>query len=350
MSKPKSPRRGFTLIELLVVIAIIAVLIALLLPAVQSAREAARRIQCTNNLKQLGLAMHNYADVNLCFPSGGFKMREREINDPCGGAHQSSFYIAMLSFFEQSPVANAWNFSVAYQGLENSTVTRTGLSAIWCPSDPLAAQPDSNFNANYPGDYDMRYHSYKGSAGVFYGVARNSSPGCSAFAAQFAAATGVIHLYSSTSIGAITDGTSNTMLIGESAFGKLPAGRWDWQWWTSGNNADTLGVTLYPMNPQRKLNNPDYNAGYQGINVGVMYQAYSSFHPGGGNFAFADGSVKFLKDTINTMPFDAATGLPSGFAPNATTGVLQLQPGNQLGVWQAISTKAGGEVVSADQY
>jgi len=340
---------GFTLIELLVVIAIIAVLIGLLLPAVQAAREAARRAQCVNNLKQLGLASHNYADVNGVFPSGGFKSRQQEIAAPCGGVHQSSFIIALLPFMEQTPLYTAFNFDVPYDGMQNSTVTTTGVSAIWCPSDPPAALPDTQFRTAYGVTYDMRYTSYKGVAGTFYAVARASSPGCSTFAAQKAAANGIIHLYSSTSIAAITDGTSNTMLIGESAFGKLPVGRWDWQWWTSGNNADTLGITLYPLNPQRKLNNPDFNAGYMGINVGVMYQAFSSQHPGGGNFAFADGSVKFLKDTINTMPYNSATGLPIGYAPD-TNNLLQLQPGSQLGIWQALSTKSGGEVISADSY
>jgi len=319
MSEPKLPRRGFTLIELLVVIAIIAVLIGLLLPAVQAAREAARRAQCVNNLKQLGLASHNYADVNGVFPSGGFKSRQQEISAPCGGVHQSSFLIALLPFMEQTPLYTAFNFDVQYDGIQNSTVTTTGVSAIWCPSDPPAAQPDSQFRTAYGVTYDMRYSSYKGVAGTFYAVARNSSPGCAVFAAQKAAATGIIHLYSSTPIAAITDGTSNTMLIGESAFGKLPPGRWDWQWWTSGNNADTLAITLYPLNPQRKLNNPDFNDGtYMGINVGVMYQAFSSQHPGGGNFAFADGSVKFIKDTIN------------------------------LQTWWAIGSRNLSEVVSAD--
>jgi prepilin-type N-terminal cleavage/methylation domain-containing protein/prepilin-type processing-associated H-X9-DG protein len=350
MSKPKSPRRGFTLIELLVVIAIIAVLIGLLLPAVQSAREAARRIQCTNNLKQLGLACHNYLDSNQVFPSGGFKTREREINDACGGAHQSSYFIALLSFFEQSPVANAWNFDVPYQGWENSTVTQTGLSAIWCPSDPAAAAPDSQFRTAYGVTYDMRYHSYKGNAGTFFAVSRYTSPGCSTYGPQQGAATGIIHMYSSTSIGAITDGTSNTMLIGESAHGLLdPAGRWDWNWWTSGNNADTLACTLWPINPQKRVKGDPANTGLYGINVGILYQAFSSRHPGGLNMGFADGSVKFIKDTINTMPFNETTGLPNGFAAGPNSFPV-LQPGANLGIWQALSTKAGGEVISADQF
>jgi prepilin-type N-terminal cleavage/methylation domain-containing protein/prepilin-type processing-associated H-X9-DG protein len=349
--------RAFTLIELLVVIAIIAVLIALLLPAVQSAREAARRIQCVNNLKQLALASHNYHDVNLCFPSGGFKMRSEEIGNPCGGNHQSSYYIALLSFFEQSPVANAWNFSVPYQSYFNSTVTQTGLSAIWCPSDPAASDIMGQFRASYtapPNGYDMRYHSYKGNAGTFFAVSRYTSPGCTAAVTNFgprkAAANGIIHLYSSTAIGAITDGTSNTMLIGESAFSLLdPNGRWDWNWWTSGNNADTLGCTLWPINPQKKIAGDPVNTNTYGVNVGLMYQAFSSRHPGGINAAFADGSVKFLKDTINTMPFNDSTGLPTGFVQGPNSFPV-LVPGSNLGVWQAISTRAGGEVVSADQF
>jgi prepilin-type N-terminal cleavage/methylation domain-containing protein/prepilin-type processing-associated H-X9-DG protein len=358
MSKSKSPRRGFTLIELLVVIAIIAVLIALLLPAVQAAREAARRIQCVNNLKQLALANHNYVDVNLCFPPGGFYSQLSEQTAPCGGNHQSSYYIALLSFFEQSPVANAWNFSVPYQSVWNSTVTQTGLASIWCPSDPAASQPDGKFRSNYGVNYDMRYHSYKGCAGTFFAVSRYSSPGCTAaispvydYATRKAAANGIIYLYSSTSIGSITDGTSNTMLLGESAFSLLdPNGRFDWQWWTSGNNADTLGCTLWPINPQKKIKGDPVNTNTYGVNVGLMYQAFSSLHPGGINAAFADGSVRFLKDTINTMPFNATTGLPNGFLPGGATLMPQLQPGFQLGVWQAIATKAGGEVVSADQF
>src|SRR5438876_12000684 len=101
--------RGFTLIELLVVIAIIAVLIALLLPAVQSAREAARRIQCTNNLKQLALACHNYEDAHQSFPSGTYYMHPAVCNRYKQGP---SFYLSLLNFFEQVNVANAYNYSL----------------------------------------------------------------------------------------------------------------------------------------------------------------------------------------------------------------------------------------------
>src|SRR4051794_23475908 len=106
-------RRGFTLIELLVVIAIIAVLIGLLLPAVQAAREAARRAQCTNNLKQLGLAAHNYVDVNLAFPQGGFYSCE-SISLFASSPWMHGQFVGLLPFFEQQPLYNAFNASVRY--------------------------------------------------------------------------------------------------------------------------------------------------------------------------------------------------------------------------------------------
>jgi prepilin-type N-terminal cleavage/methylation domain-containing protein/prepilin-type processing-associated H-X9-DG protein len=344
-------RGGFTLIELLVVIAIIGVLIALLLPAVQSAREAARRMQCTNNLKQLGLACANYADINGVFPSGGFKSQAAEIGGACGGSHEQSFFIGLLPFMEQGPLYNAFNASIGYTSPSNTTVCSTAISAVSCPSDPEASLVQSTFRASYGGQYDMRYTSYRGNAGTFYAVSRYTSPRCSNFAAMRAAANGVIYLYSAVSIAQISDGTSNTMLASEIAYSKLPANeRWDWVWWASGNNADTLGNTLYPINPQKKLNTEAYQ-GNLGINVKILYHGFSSNHPGGVNAAFCDGSVRFLKDTINTMPFDAATGLPTGYAPNPSNfNLLQLQPGAAHGVWQALSTRNGGEIISADAY
>ena len=123
-------RRGFTLIELLVVIAIIALLVGLLLPAVQSAREAARRAQCTNNLKQIALAAHNYHDQNNKFPSG-------DMHCVCGGGSHTahSMFVAIAPNMEQTNVFNSYNFSQNYHQPANVTVAGQGISSLWCPSD-----------------------------------------------------------------------------------------------------------------------------------------------------------------------------------------------------------------------
>src|SRR5262249_32937868 len=138
MSRTSSRRGGFTLIELLVVIAIIAVLIALLLPAVQAAREAARRAQCTNNLKQLGLAMANYESANGSFPLGSFHGTGGGDPgwSPCNGRHEFSFFIALLPFFEQAPLYNSWNANIHFSFSPNTTVWGTMVNSLVCPSDP----------------------------------------------------------------------------------------------------------------------------------------------------------------------------------------------------------------------
>src|SRR5271155_5720281 len=133
------PKRGFTLIELLVVIAIIAVLIALLLPAVQSAREAARRIQCTNNLKQIGLAMHNYHSANNTFPQG-VAASFNSVNPGCIAWSGWSAQALMLNYMEQSPIYNACNFmvdpfSATASPNINATAILTKINAFLCPSD-----------------------------------------------------------------------------------------------------------------------------------------------------------------------------------------------------------------------
>jgi prepilin-type N-terminal cleavage/methylation domain-containing protein len=157
-------RRGFTLIELLVVIAIIAVLIALLLPAVQSAREAARRIQCTNNLKRLGLAMHNYVSAQNTFPVGRMGLN---YNYPqlgvAGGALQGNarrtWTFQIMPYLEQGATFQAINFSLSYFNATNTTIIQTTIAGFHCPSDPqsFATEVGSTAQLRYGGNYTANW-------------------------------------------------------------------------------------------------------------------------------------------------------------------------------------------------
>jgi prepilin-type N-terminal cleavage/methylation domain-containing protein/prepilin-type processing-associated H-X9-DG protein len=353
-------RVGFTLIELLVVIAIIAVLIALLLPAVQSAREAARRAQCTNNLKQLGLALANYESSNGVFPLGSYMMTTLPGNvgppgDPsstaCSGRHENSIFIRLLPYMEQAPLFNAFNANVHYNSIFNGTVIATGLTAIWCPSDPSVSQAILSAGV---GNFPMRFTSYKGSAGTWFSPSRYADPNCTTynFQTQLSQANGIFYFYSKTSIASITDGTSNTMAMSEVAYGKLSTGdQACWAWWASGNYADSMFTTSYPLNPFNKASTSEGTGA--GINADLGVSAASSFHPGGANFGFCDGSVRFIKDSIQQNPQSNAAGNVNGqlFASN-----IQVSAGNvytviaPMSVYQALSTRNGGEVVSSDSY
>jgi prepilin-type N-terminal cleavage/methylation domain-containing protein/prepilin-type processing-associated H-X9-DG protein len=331
-------RRGFTLIELLVVIAIIAVLIALLLPAVQAAREAARRAQCTNNLKQLALAAQNYHDANGCFPGNSYTaaVKAQGMIFP-----NFSSFVRMLPFFEQQAMYNATNFMLTVFEPDNITIAGVAVNSLMCPSDPWepkvisATTPNASFAENVralpPGTWMQYFTSYGGNEGTFNDAFQNSFG-----ATEKAQLNGVIFGDSSVKIADITDGTSNTMLFGERAQSLFA--RFDTAFsnsdgsWNSPKWYDTLVTTYYPP-----------NVGTSNANVGNTNYLYgctaASRHPGGVNFAFCDGSVRFIKNSINSWRFQAGAGGPNGASlpVNVTyANFIYTITGPVSGVYQAL--------------
>ncbi|MFO0892716.1 MAG: DUF1559 domain-containing protein [Isosphaeraceae bacterium] len=152
-------------------------------------------------------------------------------------------------------------------------------------------------------------------------------------------------------ISSVTDGTSNTAAFSEIAHGLLskndysPHGSFeDWQWWTSGNLGDSTYAHYWPINPQKNTgNNTTVDQ------AGAFVNGASSFHPGGVNVAFVDGSVRFIKESIDTWKVDPSTGYPVGVTRPGGS-VWEMVPGSKVGVWQALASVNGGEVVSSDQY
>jgi prepilin-type N-terminal cleavage/methylation domain-containing protein/prepilin-type processing-associated H-X9-DG protein len=366
--------RGFTLIELLVVIAIIAVLIALLLPAVQSAREAARRAQCTNNIKQLGLALHNYHSAIGAFPSQDwFQFYWTDSLAPIpnfgGWAHVGSYLLVMLPYFEQQQASNSMNFAYHPFQVQNNTIWGLSINTLHCPSDPQSfdkgyfAPGADDFGGGYgpqPLGYYVARNSYPCSVGYWTpypgGAPNIGGPHLDANeATEVGQAHGVFQFGRSVTIAQITDGTSNTMAIGEHAYALLTfdGDSLQWYWWNSGSYGDSAFTTIVPPNylKQNAYNYQNDPGGGSRAIGGV-----SSLHPGGINIGFADGSVKFIKDTISSWPIvkTATDTLPAGYVPSVggqPGSAGSLTPGVTMpGLWQSLGTRNGGEVVSADQY
>lgn len=345
MMRNDRENRGFTLIELLVVIAIIAVLISLLLPAVQSAREAARRAQCVNNLKQIGLALHNYENANGAFPAMSFAGVTGQLggNSPDQGA---SFLVRIAVNIEGRNLYNAFNWDVACvtgcsDASANFTTRNSVVSSFLCPSE--VGSPHI-FGTSYAASYGPQWRWGDG-----------TNPDYGAFAGAKVK-----------SIADFTDGTSNTVMVLEvvrgdgsntlagksdafslggfapanagvfpmhstelaayeaacsAARNTTPGGQWNngHVYWSNGRVAvgaiANMGLTPNSKTP---------NCGSWTItNVGPAGSglfASRSFHPGGVNSLFGDGSVKFVKDSVSKQ------------------------------TWWAIGTRNGGEVVSADSY
>ena len=375
-----APRRGFTLIELLVVITIIAVLIALLLPAVQSAREAARRALCTNNLKQIMLAMHGYESANNSFPMG---FCWQWYNDGNGYTNAAGELVRLTQFIEQGAIYNAMNFSIPMYYSANTTVCGVGLNVLWCPSDGSIVNlryTDPTLVTYDSAPLPVTYSSYAGCLGTWTYFPINTGADQSLLSAMngifqyIGMPVGVnpvlIGWYKTSypntgsvppvKIASITDGLSNTIAFGEHVHGLLsttPSATqasesftdfYFYNWWVSALYGDTAFTTFFPINPQNRI-----GVGYSNNNLGDnMVLSASSFHPGGANFAFADGSVHFLKDTIQSWQLIAngSTLVPAGFTINATGQFIPSGPSAQLGVYQKLSTRNGNEVVSSDSY
>jgi prepilin-type N-terminal cleavage/methylation domain-containing protein/prepilin-type processing-associated H-X9-DG protein len=315
--------RGFTLIELLVVIAIIAVLIALLLPAVQAAREAARRAQCINNLKQLGLALHNYADVNQRFPMGAQGRLPTTGLYP-SPSYRQPFVVTLLPYFEQTAAYQSYNFDkVLFEDAANNTARLTTLAVFNCPSD--VARIFAKLNGSVVQNYDV-----KGSYGVNWGMNTMLNQGPLNTAPT---ATGYAPFYFSygARLADLIDGSSNTLGMMELIQTVSPNGpntaidRRGRMW-----NDDTACYQVTTrLAPNTKA--PDYGLCFNDLSnqapctsdssSGVdYYLAARSKHPGGVNVLFCDGSVRFIKNSIHVP------------------------------TWQALSTRGLGEVISSDAY
>jgi prepilin-type N-terminal cleavage/methylation domain-containing protein/prepilin-type processing-associated H-X9-DG protein len=337
---PLRNRSGFTLVEAIVVIAIIGVLVALLLPAVQAARESARRIQCAGNLKQLALACHSYADVHGTLPIGIPRMYDPDLS--LNFFHESqSIFVSTLAQLDQQPLFDAVNFSRHIYASANSTVLATGLEVLWCPSDPSIRMEVEYPLFEDPFKEKIRFSSYAGCTGIWY-------PDLSSFpepmnCARVAQINGLFTADRGISFAEITDGTGQTMLLSERAHGLLTGDDFRyWHWWADSVSVDTRFWTIFPLNPFRKI--PDTPETFSS----AFTSAASSFHPNGAYFAFADGSVRFLKDSIDSWPTDG-TGYPLGVSEDSR-GFFHVKPGTRLGIYQMLSTRAGNESIAADAY
>lgn len=326
----RTRRRGFTLIELLVVIAIIAILIALLLPAVQQAREAARRSSCKNNMKQIGLALHNYHDVYSTFPPGSVRAN--------GGEWGPSWWAFVLPYLDQAPLFNQLEFEGTHTGWSHGNGNgnagfRNGqrasgviISPMICPSSPLPKTKDTG------GGHQLVLPHYVGVGGASDGNGfvngsthpqRTRTGCCGSDNNGLVADGGVMLVAQNKAIKDITDGTTNQILIGEASHFALDEnenpisiqGTHGWlmgttrvpsNWW--GERPFNLTFVRYPPNHVRNwtpgsdplMTNPATLRGGNGIgeNFGANNGLYSP-HTGGVQVTIGDGSVRFVSDNIN---------------------------------------------------
>jgi prepilin-type N-terminal cleavage/methylation domain-containing protein len=335
-AKGLSDNKGFTLIELLVVLAILSLLIGLLLPAVQSAREAARRSQCSNNMRQIGIALHTYHDSFNSFPFGQSILGSGD-----------SLWIKILPFLEQQSLYNSFNQQNTIYDRANRTVQAISLAVYQCPSDSGSGVRSANKELFIRNGYADNQETILASFTSYVASFGTTDTTATIYPDQrgFAIPDGLISNLAPISMTSVTDGLSQTMLASERATAWLqrfstiasdiPS---TFGWYFRGALGDTMFTSFYPPNMPIKVG--------QGAGINHAFAA-SSLHPGGIEVLMGDGSLRFVKDSISTWPFDSISGRPSG-ASAGPGGHWSRLP--TPGIWQAITTRSGGEIISSDAF
>jgi prepilin-type N-terminal cleavage/methylation domain-containing protein/prepilin-type processing-associated H-X9-DG protein len=303
-------RRAFTLVELLVVITIIGILIALLLPAVQAAREAARRIQCSNQFKQVALALHNYHAAQGTFPPGMIQWDGRW-SSGCGPRGTPSTYHGwswgafILAYLEQKNVHDAIDFDGWYSSSQNRQPGATRIEAFLCPSDPQDGELVGCCSGWQVGGHSLEDVRMTNMAGV----ADSEDWTCNGIAAnQYSVNDGMMGEREGARIRDVRDGTSHTLFVGEVTGGGR--GSYRAHFWVSWDLLDTRDGINGPFSVPGGDWAPDESP--SGTYTGFRDTGFSSYHPGGCHFALADGSVHFLTENLASQVLVALTTRAGG--------------------------------------
>lgn len=327
-------KRAFTLVELLVVIAIIGVLVGLLLPAVQAAREAARRMSCSNNLKQYGLALHNYHDTHQRFAPAGLHNRH-----PNGYNPRISWQVRILPFLEQSPLYEQLDFrgdsntqwagavgDVTRQILSDGREARTHqMPVARCPSDTSPDPYRDWAQASYGGSIGSQLTQSDGDRANCepYNVfAEKGDPRHLTLWGRNNVASNISGMFSyygvSLRIADVTDGTSNTLMVGETlascSWNPSHANHHRRGWWHGNSNGSAQASTVVPINEFTTCDNSNrisFPACTDPHNFNLSW-GFKSKHSGGAQFTLVDGSVRFISENIDHMTYQALGGRADG--------------------------------------